>query len=133
MDWDISMKAVAVHDARHTGLCNRPSFPWTMLTEATGGMSSHVAGYCELPDTSKLVDAVTSGGADLVIGSRMLGGAEPRAFGMVQRFGNSLACSLMRWLWNATYTDLGPLRVIRRNVLVALDMQERAMNWTVEM
>ena len=34
-----------------------------------------------------------------------------------QRFGNGLACVLMRLIWGARFTDLGPFRAIRREGL----------------
>jgi len=80
-----------------------------------------------------LVEPVAGGEADLVIGSRVLGGAEPKALGPVQRFGNRLSCCLVRALWNVRFTDLGPFRAIDRRALDRLAMSERAMGWTIEM
>ncbi len=40
---------------------------------------------------------------------------------------------LVRRLWGANYTDLGPFRAIRRDALEALDMTDRKFGWTVEM
>jgi hypothetical protein len=50
-----------------------------------------------------------------------------------QRFGNWLACFLIRLLWRHRYTDLGPLRAIRRDALDRLGMEDRTWGWTVEM
>jgi hypothetical protein len=47
--------------------------------------------------------------------------------------GNRLACALMRWIWGARYTDLGPFRAIRYADLVALGMQDPTFGWTIEM
>lgn len=80
-----------------------------------------------------LVEPITSGRADLVIGSRVAGHAERGALLPQQRFGNWLACFLMRHLLNAHYTDLGPFRAIRKETLDRLAMQDRAFGWTVEM
>lgn len=82
---------------------------------------------------ARLVDPVVAGTADLVIGSRVLGNREVRSLTLQQRLGNALACWLMRWLWSARYTDLGPFRVIRRDVLARLDLRNRRFGWTVEM
>jgi len=49
------------------------------------------------------------------------------------RIGNRLACALMRWIWDADYTDLGPFRAIRFRDLLALDMQDTTFGWTIEM
>lgn len=51
----------------------------------------------------------------------------------VQNFGNRLATLLIRWGWGYAYEDLGPLRLIRRHSLDALQMEDRGFGWTVEM
>jgi hypothetical protein len=50
-----------------------------------------------------------------------------------QRFGNWLACFLIRALWGYRYRDLGPLRVIRREALDKLQMRDTTWGWNVEM
>ncbi|HEX8255639.1 MAG TPA: glycosyltransferase family 2 protein, partial [Thermoanaerobaculia bacterium] len=71
--------------------------------------------------------------ADLVIGSRVLGEVEPGALTPQQRFGNWLATRLIRLLYGHPYTDLGPFRAIRRDLLDRIDMRDRRYGWTVEM
>ena len=80
----------------------------------------------------RLLDRIATG-ADLVIGSRALGGSEPGAMSATQVFGNRLATALIRWLWRHRVTDLGPYRAIRTQALAALGMQDAAFGWTVEM
>ena len=53
------------------------------------------------------------GEADIVIGSRVLGGADPGALTPVQRFGNALACTLIALGWGRRFEDLGPFRALR--------------------
>jgi glycosyltransferase involved in cell wall biosynthesis len=84
----------------------------------------------QMPD---LVQPILAGQADMVIGSRALGRREKGAMLPQQIFGNWLATTLMRLLYQARYTDLGPFRAIRTEALVALDMQDRTYGWTVEM
>jgi len=48
-------------------------------------------------------------------------------------FGNHLACFLMRLLWGARFTDLGPFRAIRFSDLLALEMEDQTFGWTIEM
>ncbi len=79
-----------------------------------------------------LLEAV-AGGADLAIGSRVLGRKEPGALSLPQRAGNRVASLLIRLLWGVAVTDLGPYRAIRAEALQRLDMQDRAYGWTVEM
>lgn len=80
-----------------------------------------------------LVNPIRSGDADLVIGSRPLGRIEPGALTPQQRFGNWLATRLIRLLYGHRYTDLGPFRAIRRDLLDRIGMQDRRYGWTVEM
>ncbi|MEM6885104.1 MAG: glycosyltransferase [Verrucomicrobiota bacterium] len=51
----------------------------------------------------------------------------------VQDFGNGLASTLIRLGWGARFHDLGPLRLIRRDVYHQIGMQDRGFGWTVEM
>ncbi|MEM6452666.1 MAG: glycosyltransferase family 2 protein, partial [Cyanobacteria bacterium P01_D01_bin.105] len=70
---------------------------------------------------------------DLVLGNRR-GTPEGRSqLTAVQRFGNWLATRLIRLGWGQRYEDLGPLRLIRRRSLDALNMRDRGFGWTVEM
>jgi glycosyltransferase involved in cell wall biosynthesis len=80
-----------------------------------------------------LVDPITSGKAEMVIGSRVLGRRERGALTPQARFGNWLACLLIRLFWNVRYTDLGPFRAIRYTTLNRLCMRDRSYGWTVEM
>ena len=84
-------------------------------------------------EAARLLEPIARGEADLVIGSRVLGSAEPGALAPHQRFGNRLATFLIRLLYGRRYTDLGPFRAIRRNALERLRMRDRGYGWTVEM
>ncbi len=72
-------------------------------------------------------------GADVVIGSRVLGHCEPGALTIPQRFGNWLASALIRLFWRYPVTDLGPFRAITWAALEKINMQDRKFGWTVEM
>ena len=88
----------------------------------------------DFPDRmDTLVDPLVRDGIDMVIGSRVLGGAEAGALTTTQRFGNWLACRLIRLFWGVQHTDLGPFRAITRDALERLDMQDEDFGWTVEM
>ncbi len=84
-------------------------------------------------DLPAVVGPVLAGEADLVIGSRVLGGADMRALLPQAWFGNRLACFLMRVLFGARYTDLGPFRAVRVGALRALEMRDEDFGWTIEM
>ena len=81
----------------------------------------------------RILEAMANRDAQLVIGSRNLGGARPGSLTLTQVVGNRLVCLLMRLLWSARYTDLGPMRAVTRDALLAMDMQEMGFGWTVEM
>lgn len=84
-------------------------------------------------DLALLAARFEQDGGDLVVGSRVLGDCQPGALAPLQRFGNWLTATLIRWLWNVSFTDLGPLRLIRCSALERLQMSDRTYGWTVEM
>ncbi|MCY3765649.1 MAG: glycosyltransferase family 2 protein [Gemmatimonadetes bacterium] len=90
--------------------------------------------YSDYPDEmTGLVKPIVEGRADLVIGSRILGNREAGALLPQARFGNWLATWLIRRLFEACFTDLGPFRAITYPALLQLEMQDRTFGWTVEM
>ncbi len=92
------------------------------------------ADFSDYPeDMARLVAPLLGGTADLVIGSRVHTPDGRHALTPQQRFGNALACLLMRVLWRASYSDLGPFRAIRVEALRRLAMRDRGYGWTVEM
>ena len=89
--------------------------------------------YSDHPEEMpRLLEAIERG-ADLVIGSRALGEREPGALLAQARFGNILACFLIRLLYGHRYTDLGPFRAIRLAAYRRLDMRDPDFGWTCEM
>ncbi len=70
---------------------------------------------------------------DLVIGARAKELRENGSMTPQQLFGNWLATSLMKLLFNANFTDLGPFRAIKYEKLLALQMEDKTYGWTVEM
>ena len=86
----------------------------------------------DVRQATRLIDAIGEG-ADLVIGSRVLGRRQRGALSLPQIVGNRVAGVLISLLWRQRVTDLGPFRVIRRAALAALDMQDKTYGWTVEM
>lgn len=92
------------------------------------------ADYSDYPDElDHLLEPIRSGDADLVIGSRLTGQRERGAMPPQSVWGNRLACFLMKLLFRAHYTDLGPFRAIRWDALQRLGMRDRNFGWTVEM
>lgn len=92
------------------------------------------ADYSDRPEEMlSLLEPIRRGVADLVVGSRVRGLAAPGSLTMPQRFGNALACVLLRLFFGVTYTDLGPFRAIRHRALMRLGMRDRNYGWTVQM
>jgi len=92
------------------------------------------ADYSDHPELlPQLVEPILRDQADLMLGSRLAGRREPGAMPPQSVFGNRLACFLMRRLFGATYTDLGPFRAIRYQSLCELEMADRNYGWTIEM
>ena len=108
------------------GIAALEASPPDVVVFLDGDFSDHPE---EMP---ALLDAIAAG-ADLVIGSRLLGRREPGALLPQARFRNALACFLIRVLHGHRYTDLGPFRAIRWEALARLGMEDRTFGWTVEM
>lgn len=90
--------------------------------------------FSDHPDEMRyLVDPILEGRASLVIGSRSLGEREPGALAPQARFGNWLACWMIRMIWKVRFTDLGPFRAISYKTLKSLGMRDPNYGWTVEM
>ena len=90
--------------------------------------------YSDSPQEIKeLLKPIRQGTFDFVLGSRVLGESQKGALLLHQRFGNKLATYLMRLLYDAKYTDLGPFRAIKYDALIDLKMNDKTYGWTVEM
>jgi len=75
--------------------------------------------------TEKLAD-----GADMVIGSRQ---PEPGAWPVHARFANRVLAVELRRRTGLNLTDLGPMRVMRREALIDLNLKDRRSGWPLEM
>jgi len=90
--------------------------------------------YSDRPaEMSRIVAPITDGDYDFVIGSRVLGEREPGALAPHARWGNWLATTMLRFLYDARFTDLGPFRAIRYSTLMSLGMRDLDYGWTAEM
>jgi glycosyltransferase involved in cell wall biosynthesis len=84
----------------------------------------------DLTQSAMLIDAVAQAN-DLVIGVRA--NALRGSLTAPQKFGNALACFLIRAIWRVPVTDLGPFRAIRREAYERIGMRDPTYGWTVEM
>lgn len=90
--------------------------------------------YSDYPEElNALVSPIQQQKALFVLGTRVTPQLEKGALTPQQRFGNALATQLMRWIYGARFTDLGPFRAIEWETLMALDMNDKTYGWTVEM
>ena len=90
--------------------------------------------YSDYPqELTQIVRPILQENQDLVIGARCKSLREKGSMTPQQVFGNSLACFLMKILFKARFTDLGPFRAIRYDALTALEMQDKTYGWTIEM
>ena len=90
--------------------------------------------YSDYPeDLHKVIAPILKGDVDFVIGARDKELREEGSMTPQQVFGNWLATFLMKLIFKAKFTDLGPFRAIRYEQLMALEMEDKTYGWTVEM
>lgn len=92
------------------------------------------ADYSDYPEEmTELLSPILNQGVDFVIGSRVKGKKEKGSMTFPQIFGNWMATSLMKSIFGAEYSDLGPFRAIKWEKLLSLDMKDQNYGWTIEM
>ena len=84
----------------------------------------------QLPD---IVGPIVEGRADMVLGSRTLGHAEPGALLPQARYGNLLASAMIWTFTGRWFTDMGPFRAARLSRFLELGMSDPTYGWNVEM
>jgi len=90
--------------------------------------------YSDYPEELiKLVRPIIEDDVDFVVGARVKHLRETNAMTPQQIFGNWLATTLMKLLFDGKFTDLGPFRAIKFHKLIELDMADKTYGWTVEM
>jgi len=90
--------------------------------------------YSDRPSELPLLLApIIEGRADITLGSRLHSRNSATILPWHQAFGNRLAASLIRLLYQVDVTDLGPFRAGRAEVLRALALKETTYGWAVEM
>ena len=90
--------------------------------------------YSDYPEQLiEIVKPIIENNTDFVIGARVRSLQEKGCMTPQQHFGNWLATSLMRILFSAKFTDLGPFRAIKYEKLLDLNMQDKTYGWTIEM
>ena len=87
-------------------------------------------GSIDPSDLTATIAPLLAGEADLVLRARK---PTPGAMTWHQKVANRALARLMRWRADVPLTDLGPMRAIRREHLLALDMRDRRSGWPLEM
>lgn len=81
----------------------------------------------------RLVAPIAAGTHDFVIGSRTRGEREAGSMNLAQVLAGRAAGLILRIVYRASFTDMCPFRVIRRDVLEKLGMREETYGWNLEM
>ncbi len=90
--------------------------------------------YSDYPEElTKLIAPILKNNIDFVIGSRVKRLREKGSMTLPQVFGNWLATFLMKIMFKANFTDLGPFRAIKYTKLLELEMNDKTYGWTIEM
>jgi len=82
-------------------------------------------------DLMNVVEPIMSGAAELSVGARRE--RETGSMTLAQRFGNRLVTSMISRACGSRVTDLGPMRAIRVEKLIALQLSARTYGWSTEM
>tara|TARA_B100000315_G_scaffold138699_1_gene127765 strand:- start:2524 stop:3261 length:738 start_codon:yes stop_codon:yes gene_type:complete len=92
------------------------------------------ADYSDFPqEILSLINSITNDHYDFVLGSRISGKRESGAILPQALIGNKLALLLIKWFFGFQYRDCGPLRAIRFQKLLEMNMQDPTFGWNVEM
>ncbi len=90
--------------------------------------------YSDYPEElTKIIAPILKDDIDFVIGARVKRLREHGSMTPQQVFGNWLATFLMKIMFAAKFTDLGPFRAIKYSKLLGLNMEDKTYGWTVEM
>jgi glycosyltransferase involved in cell wall biosynthesis len=81
-------------------------------------------------DLGRVIELVRAGPADLVVGVRR--DREPGSMTLLQRAGNRVATAGISLICGVAVTDLGSMRAIRVDRLLALEPSARTYGWSTE-
>ena len=82
---------------------------------------------------NRLVEPISGGTRDFVIGSRVRGQRQAGSMSWHQVFAGYMVGFLLRLLYGVRSTDMGPFRAIRRDALERLNLREETYGWPLEM
>lgn len=87
-------------------------------------------GSLDPQELAKVARPVTTAAVELSLGARV---AEPRAWPWHARVANRVLAAELRRRTGANLSDLGPMRAVRRDALLALGLKDRRSGWPLEM
>jgi rSAM/selenodomain-associated transferase 1 len=90
-------------------------------------------GSDDLDGAAHVARMVLDGEADLAMGARSGARSERGALTPQQVVGNAVGAVLLRLLYGVRVSDIGPVRAIRRETLLRLEMSEMTYGWSAEM
>jgi glycosyltransferase involved in cell wall biosynthesis len=128
--------AVARAAGAHVVSENAPGYGAAVHAGLVAATATHVAvmdgdGSFDPADVLPLLALVREGRADLAMGRRVAAaGARPP---WPARLGNALVLAVVRRRTGVALRDLGPLRVARRDDLLALGVEDRRFGYPVEL
>ena len=80
-----------------------------------------------------LLSAIENDHADFVIGTRLPISLDPEAMPFHARLGNRLIARFMSRAYGLRITDIGSFKAVRKDLLMALEMEQMSCGWPVEM
>jgi len=113
----------------------RPGYGWSCRAGVCAAGDAELIGFIDgdgsfrASDLASLAAVAAREEADLVLGVRR----STVAFPVHQRLGNVLVLALLRSLYGLSLPDVAPLRVVRGELLRALEMRGSRYAWLVEM
>ncbi len=152
MPWDRIAECIVVDNGSTDGTSEAAAAAGARVVQSSRGYGAamHAGVLAALPTSEVLVmldgdgaddvtamahllDPISAGKADFVIGSRLRGVREPGSMLGSQIFAAHLIGFLVRVLYGFRYTDMCAFRVVRRRDLEAMQMREMTFGWNLEM
>jgi glycosyltransferase involved in cell wall biosynthesis len=90
-------------------------------------------GQSNVADIAKVALPVLENKTGYCQGSRMLNLQSRKNLNTIARIANQIFARILSIIWKQPISDLGPLRVIRWELLSELNMESRNYGWTMEM
>ena len=84
-------------------------------------------------DIPRLLEPFSDQHVDMVLGSRLAKKLDPGVMPVHQQLGNRFSAALINRLYHKNFTDLSPMRAVKRDRLLLLGLKEMTYGWPTEM